>query len=375
MAKYTKMPLPLYSNNVEHINHSRETSGITFGIWHSISLWTWANVQCPGIMYMNFDISRILRRPSSVGESAISHGITLCGDGVVYIESGSCSCSAGYGNSSSSSCFLSASFCIHFIASVKMVSLDAKSTSHFSTPLHPALGMTGEPRDTGVPWLDPQPEPSAHDNPTSMGKPRGRPSSSWLSRLVTGETMPLARPPMLESPDPPEVSRWMGGMVAVSLLYTGGVQGPGVGDAFLNARGSYTLSKPNSWLSLASRPAALVSLGVVYGWGTSGPGVLHWGWRCQCGYLASSMEDVAIPVTLACSCLFLCASWQSSGSRILSASALALLSLSWASAFREQSYSCSVACYKLFKAAWHLCCLSNSACCGPSNNAQAFSQP
>ena len=35
---YTKMPSSLYGNNVEHINDSRETSGITFKIWHAISL-------------------------------------------------------------------------------------------------------------------------------------------------------------------------------------------------------------------------------------------------------------------------------------------------------------------------------------------------
>ena len=162
---------------------------------------------------MNYHISRILRHPSSVSESAISHGITMCGKGVVYIQLGSCSCSAGYGDSSSSSCFLSASFSIRFIASAKAVELDAESTSHFSTPLHPAPGMTGEPSDIGIPQLDPQPEPSAHDNPTSMGKPRGMPSSSRSSCLVTGEATPLARPPMLESPDPPEVGRRMGGMV------------------------------------------------------------------------------------------------------------------------------------------------------------------
>ena len=37
-VKYTKMPLSLYGNNVEHIYDSRETSGITFRIWHAISL-------------------------------------------------------------------------------------------------------------------------------------------------------------------------------------------------------------------------------------------------------------------------------------------------------------------------------------------------
>ena len=176
----------------------------------------------------------------------------MCGEGVVYIQWGSCSCSAGYGDSSSSSCFLSTSFCIHFIASAKVVELDAESTSCFSMPPHPAPGMTGEPRDIGVPWLDPQPEPSAHDNPTSMGEPGGRPSISWSSRLVTGEATLLVRPLMPESPDPPEVGRRMGGMVVVSSPYMGGVQGPGLGDAFLDARGSYTLSKPNSWLSLVS---------------------------------------------------------------------------------------------------------------------------
>ena len=35
---YTKMPSSLYGNNVEHINDSRETSGITFKIVHAISL-------------------------------------------------------------------------------------------------------------------------------------------------------------------------------------------------------------------------------------------------------------------------------------------------------------------------------------------------
>ena len=69
---------------------------------------------------------------------------------------------------------------------------------------------------------------------------------SRSSRLVTGEATPLARPPMPESPEPPEVGRQMGGMVAVSSPYTGGVRGPGVGNAFLDCRGSYTFSKPNS---------------------------------------------------------------------------------------------------------------------------------
>ena len=169
-----------------------------------------------------------------------------CGKGVVHIQSGSSSCLARYGDSSSSSCFLSASFCIHFIASAKAVGLVAESTSHFSTPPRPAPGITGEPRDIGVPQLDPRPEPGACDNPTSLGKPGGRPSNTQSSCLVTGEAMPLARSPTLESPDPPKVGRWMGGMVVVSSPYAGGVYSPGVGDAFLNARGSYTSSEPNS---------------------------------------------------------------------------------------------------------------------------------
>ena len=97
-----------------------------------------------------------------------------------------------------------------------------------------------------MPRLDPRLEPSAHDNPTSMGEPGGRPSNSQSSRLVTGEVTPLARPPMPESPDPPKVGRQMGGIVAVSSPYAGGVRGPSVGDAFLDARGSYTSSEPNS---------------------------------------------------------------------------------------------------------------------------------
>ena len=79
-----------------------------------------------------------------------------------------------------------------------------------------------------------------------MGEPGGRPSNSRSSRLVTGEATPLARPPMLEFPDPPEVGRWMGGMIAVSSPYMGGVHSPGTGDASLHSRGSYTSSEPNS---------------------------------------------------------------------------------------------------------------------------------
>ena len=129
---------------------------------------------------------------------------------------------------------------------MKAVGLDAESTSHFSMPPCPAPGIAGEPRDIGVPWLDPQLEPGAHDNPTSMGEPGGRPSKNRSSCLVTGEAMPLARPPTPESPDPAEIERQMGGMVAVSSPYTGGVRGPGAGDATLNFRGSYTSFKPNS---------------------------------------------------------------------------------------------------------------------------------
>ena len=170
----------------------------------------------------------------------------MCSKGVLHIQSGSSSCPAGYHDSSSSSCFLSASLCICFIASAKAVGLDAESTSRFSMPPCPALGIAGEPRDIGVPWLDPRLEPGARDNPTSMGEPGGRPSNSQSSCLVTGEATPLARPPTLESPDPPEVGRQMGGMVAVSPPYMGGVHSPGAGDASLNSRGSYTSSEPNS---------------------------------------------------------------------------------------------------------------------------------
>ena len=138
------------------------------------------------------------------------------GKGVVNIQSGSSSCPPGYGDSSSSSCLLSASLCIHFIASTKEVGLDAESTSRFSTPPHPALCIAGEPRDISIPQMDdPQPEPSARDNPTSMGEPSGRPSNNRSSCLVTGEAMPLARPPMPESPDPSETEAdgWYGGGV------------------------------------------------------------------------------------------------------------------------------------------------------------------
>ena len=166
---------------------------------------------------------------------------------------------------------------MHFMASAKAVGLDAESTSLFRTPPRPALGKAGEPRDIGVLQLDPRLEPGACDNPTSMGEPVGRPSNSRSSCLVTGEAMPLVRPPTPESPEPPKVSIQMGGMVAVSSPYTGGVHGPGVGDAFLDCRGSYTFSEPNSLLIMVSSPVALISFGVVYGRGISGLGVLCWG--------------------------------------------------------------------------------------------------
>ena len=55
---------------------------------------------------------------------------------------------------------------MHFMASAKAVELDAESTSLFRMPPCLAPGITGEPRDIGVPRLDPLPEPGARDNPT-----------------------------------------------------------------------------------------------------------------------------------------------------------------------------------------------------------------
>ena len=162
---------------------------------------------------------------------------------------------------------------MRFMASTKAVELG--STNLFRTPPHPALGMASEPRDIGIPGLDPRLEPGAHDNPTSMGEPGGRPSNSQSSRLVRGEAMPLARPPMPESPDPPEVGKWMGGMAAVSSPYAGCIHGPGVGDTLLDCKGSYTSSEPNSSLIMASHPAVPISFGVTYGQGTLGLGVLR----------------------------------------------------------------------------------------------------
>ena len=151
------------------------------------------------------------------------------------------------------------------MASAKAVGLDAESTSLFRTPPCLVRGKAGEPRDIGMPWLDPWPENGTCDNPTSMGEPGGKPSSSWSSHLITGEATPLVRPPTPESPEPPEVGIWMGGMVAVSSPYAGSVHGPGVGDVFLDCRGSYTFSEPKSLLIMASRPAALIFFGVAYG--------------------------------------------------------------------------------------------------------------
>ena len=128
--------------------------------------------------------------------------------------------------------------------------------------------------DIGVLQLDTQLEPDAQEMTTSMGEPGGIPSSNWSSCLVTGKAMPLARPLTHESPDPPKVGKWMEGMVMASSPYAGGVQGPGVGEVFPDAKGLNTLSKPNSLLSLASCPVVSVSLGVAYSQGTSGPVVL-----------------------------------------------------------------------------------------------------
>ena len=94
----------------------------------------------------------VSRDPSSVDESAIPHSTMSCGKGAVHIQSGSSSWSAGYGDSSSSNCFLSASLCMCLMASAKAVGLE--STSLFRMPPHPALGMAGEPGDIGVPQLD-----------------------------------------------------------------------------------------------------------------------------------------------------------------------------------------------------------------------------
>ena len=137
------------------------------------------------------------------------------------------------------------------MASAKAVGGGAISISHFKMPAHLTPGVIGEPRDMGVSRLDPWPEPGAQEIPTSMGEPGGRPSSNQLSRFVIGKATPLARPPTPESPDPSEVGKWMGGMVVVSSPYAGGVQGPGVGEVFPDARGLNTLSKPSSLLSLS----------------------------------------------------------------------------------------------------------------------------
>ena len=206
-----------------------------------MSLWSW-----------------ILQHSLSVEESANpTHGIMAFSEDVAYIQSGSSLLWVGYGNSPSSYCFFMACFCIRFMASPKAVGLGTVSISHFNTPPHPALGIAGECRDIGVSCLDPWPEPSAWESSISMGEPGGRPSSNLLSHLVIGKAMPLVRPPTSESPDPPEVGKWMGGMVMVSSPYTGGVRGPGAGEAFPNAKGLNTLSKPNSLLSLVSCPVCL----------------------------------------------------------------------------------------------------------------------
>ena len=82
--------------------------------------------------------------------------------------------------------------------------------------------------------------------------------------MVIGKGMKLARPPIPESPDLPEVGKWMGGMAVVSSPYAGGIRGPGAGEAFPDAKGSNTLSGPNSLLSMVSCLAVSASLGEAY---------------------------------------------------------------------------------------------------------------
>ena len=96
-----------------------------------------------------------------------------------------------------------------------------------------------------------------------MGEPGGNPSSRRLSHLVTGEDTSLARPPTPESFDCPELGKVMGGTGVVPSAYAGGICGPGVEDAVLDAMGSYTSSRPNSLLRAASLLAASVSLGMA----------------------------------------------------------------------------------------------------------------
>ena len=155
--------------------------------------------------------------------AASSHGITVCRKGAVYIQSGLSSLSARYGDSCSSNCFLLASLCILFMASAKAVRLGAMFNSRFSMPPHPAPGMLGDPRDIGVSRLDARLEPGTQEIPNSIGEPGGSPSSNWSSCLVTGDATPLARPLTPESPEPPEVGRWMEGMIVLSSPYAGDV--------------------------------------------------------------------------------------------------------------------------------------------------------
>ena len=85
--------------------------------------------------------------------------------------------------------------------------LDWISMRCFSTPVQPAPGISGDPRDMGVSQLDPQPESGAWKAPTSMGEPGGSPLSRRLSRLVTGEDTLLAKPPTPELLDHPELGK------------------------------------------------------------------------------------------------------------------------------------------------------------------------
>ena len=281
--------------------------------------------------------------------------------GTIYIKSGSSSSSVGYGDSSSSCCLFLAFSCIQFMASLKTVGLGDPSMRHFKMPLHLAPGnATGKPSDMGVSWQEPRPDLGTCETPMSMGELGDSPSSNRSSCLVTDEATPLARPPKLESLDLPYVGSLIGGMGVEPSAYAGGVCSPGVEVAILDAMGSNTSSRPSSLFNAASLVAASASFGVAYGWGMSGPGVLDWGWRCQCAYFVSSTNGVRMPVILDCSCLFRQACCRSGGSCLLLASALAHRSLSKASACRECSYRSSVAFSRSFGVVWHRCCHLNS---------------
>ena len=88
---------------------------------------------------------------------------------------------------------------------------------------------------------------------------------------MTGEVIPLVRPMKPESLEPPDAGKVI---ATAASAYIGGVLGPGVEAADLEAIGSKTSSYLSSLFRVASSVAACDSLGMEY----TSPGLAFGAW-------------------------------------------------------------------------------------------------